>query len=349
MEQVVLVEPDKDLTGGVRNWKLMKAPKSHWSNIPQYDNTALGLGPLVNSKTKHPKTGLSKDMAKYLEQELGLEPNELSPRSEFWIDFQIKITAEIQRLDLDEPEDLLAFHYLRSHKLVAHGHAQLKKKSYAQYVLYNDVDEAKQTVKKGNVKKDAYKAWDGMTVQEMIDVLMVMGKPIVSTNESIINALMGRVVEKEAKDFLDIVEDNTFKMKLFVLKCVHYDIMGRSRGKDLETSIFSFGNDIIGEGISKVVQALNAKANSRLYAMLEKRLDTAVAAGTLAGVPIMTGYEVENKLNGEKKTSKNRNLTSNASKGTKKNQKISDNSVIKEVTGDGNDSGDFDEGEEIIA
>ena len=73
----------------------------------------------------------------------------------------------------------------------------------------------------------------------------------------------------------------------------------------------------------------------------------AQSAGTLAGVPAITGYQIEEQIEasvpkGPKKAVSKRKITSNAGKGKGKNTGIADNSVIKEVTGDGTDSGDFD-------
>lgn len=353
-----------DIADGIKEWKLMKAPKSHWSNIPQYDMTSMGIAPFIDKKNGKPKTGLSAADARRLENELGMEPNELAPRSEFWRDFQVKADAKIQRFDLSDPEEELAFLFLKGHKLVAFGHAELKKKPHAMYVLYNDVDEARAKVKVGNIKKDAYKYFIGMDTAEMIDILMVMGKPIVSRDPSIIEAMMGRVVETEARTFLDIAGDKNFKMKLFVLKCVHFDILTRSRGKDLNSAMFSFNEDFLAEGIDKVVGILNAKANQKLFLALQKRLEMAISAGTLANAPILSGYEIEEAVaseavTGPKAVKDRGKITSKAASGkggankatgTKTNTKITDNSVVKEVTGDGNDSGDFntEEAPEII-
>lgn len=332
----------------IKSWKVRKAPKSHWNKIAQFKMTSLGLAPLVDRKTGRPKTGLTKEVQHQLEKDLQMEENELGPRSDFWIDFQIKLTDEIYRLDLSEPEDQLAFHFLRAHKLVAQGHEDLKKNPNAQYVLYNDVDEAQSQVRAGNVKKDAYKAFIGMSNQEMVDVLMVLGKPIVSQEPAIIEAMMGRVVETEPKALLDIVGDADFKMKLFVLKCVHYDLLVRSRGKDLNSALFYYGEEMLGEGINRVVKVLNSKANQKVFLALEKRLEMAMSAGTLAGAPILTGHEVEelivNEANkGPKKKVTNKKITSNAAKGRGKNTNIADSSRVDEVQGEGLNSGDFDE------
>jgi hypothetical protein len=330
---------------GVKIWKLMKAPKSHWSNIPQYDHTSMSIGPFIDSKSKQLKTGLTKEDAERLAPEIGLEAKDLYPHGSYWKDFQIKIGSEIQRLDLADPQDEINFLFLKAHKLVAFGHGDLKRKASALFVLYNDVDQAKAQVRTADVKIDAYAKLKHMTTEEMIDILMVMGKPVVSSDPSIIKAMMSQVVEKEAAKFLDISEDKDFKMKTFVLKCVHYDVLSRSRGRDWETAIFSFNEDVIGEGLTNVVKILERKANQQLYLALQKRLDMAVSAGTLAGAPIITGYAVEEAIEAEEKkkvVKGERKITSKAAKGrTKEGQSIADSNSIKEVSGDGTDSGEY--------
>jgi len=312
----------------------------------------MSIAPFVD-KNGRPYSGLSKEDAARLEKKLGMEEHELSPRSDFWRDFFIKADGETLRLDLDDEEDELAFLFLQNHPLVAFGHAQLKKKRRAMYILYNDVDEAKAVVKQRNVKKEAYAKFNEMDTQEMIDVLMVLGKQIVSTDPAIVESMMGLVVEKEPVSFLDIAADKNFKMKLFVMKCIHYDILTRSRGKTLDQAIISFGEDFLGEGIDKVVNVLNAKANQKLYLALQKRLETAQAAGTLAGAPTLSGYEIEEAITkvgqGEKKAKERSKITNRSATGKggrlakAGSSMIADNSKIEEVTGEGLDSGDYDD------
>lgn len=343
-------------SGSIKDWKLMKAPKSHWNKIAQYDLTSTAIAPFISSKNGRVVTGLTPQTARELEKELHMKEFELANNSEFWVDFQIKVTKDVTRLDLTDSEDKLAWFFLKSHKLVAFGHDELKKKASAQFVLYNDVDEARATVKRGNVKKEAYKHFVSMDVKEMIDVLMVMGKPIVSTEESIIEAMMQRVVDTQAREFVDIMGDSHFKNKLFVLKCVHYDLLTRTRGKTLDSALFYYGDEFLGEGIDKVVKLLSLKANQQIYLALEKRLETAVAAGTLAGAPILTGYDVEREIEAQNsvpkgpKSKTKRKVSSKAASGsnskksdggnTSVNTSIRDNSRVEEVTGEGLDSGD---------
>lgn len=331
---------NKEITTGATQWKLMKAPKQHWSGIPQYDNTYKGIAPPLDSKTKRPKSGIPAEDAKRLEGLLQLSPGELGPRSEFWKDFEIKIGAKILRFDTTDPEDELQFIYLKNHHQVAFGHSDLKKNARALYVLYNDVDEAQHVVKKGNVKKDAYKAFIDMSTPEMIDTLMVMGKQIVSHEPSIIEAMMGRVVEREAAAFLAIAGDKNFKMKLFILKCVHYDILTKSRGRTIEEAAISFNGDHLGEGIDQVVATLNSKVNGAVYVALQKRLEVAMSAGTLSNSPLLSGNEIEALVIAPKP--KKRVVTSNAASGKKKGQNIADSAgAVTTVTSPGNDSGDF--------
>jgi hypothetical protein len=355
-------------TDGIKKWKLKRAPKSHWSNIPQYDMTATSIGPVVDKKTGHPKTGLTKEQEREFEDLLHLNKGELSNRSSWWLDFIVKVGGDTLILDMDEDEDALAFYFLKGHPKVAFGHDELKKNSKAVFVLYNDVDQAKQIVRSRNVKKEAYAKFNEMDTQEQVDVLMVMGEKIVSHDPYIVESMMGRVVEKSPAQFLEIAGDDNFKLKLFVMKCVHFDILTRSRGRTLNEAIISFGNDVLGEGIDAVVEVLRHKTNQKLYLALDKRLETAMAAGTLAGAPIMTGYEIEEALQtvptGSKKanTERGKIKTTSTSKGVVggantrlvgteagKNQVEADAGRINEVTGDGLDSGSYEgEAPEVI-
>ena len=327
---------NKEIATGVTQWKLMKAPKHHWSGIPQYDNTYKSIAPPLDSKTKRPKSGIPAEDATRLEGLLQLAPNELGPRSEFWKDYEIKIGAKILRYDTTDPEDELQFIYLKNHFQVAFGHADLKKNSRALYVLYNDVDQAQDVVKKGNVKKDAYRAFIDMSTLEMIDTLMVMGKQIVSHDPSIIEAMMGRVVEREAAAFLAIAGDKHFKMKLFILKCVHYDIVTKTRGQDLDVAAISFNGDHLGAGLEQVVATLSSTKNGAVYLALQKRLEVAMSAGTLSNTPLLTGHEVEALVIAPK--AKKRVVTSNAATGKKKGQNIADVAgAVTTVTSAGQD------------
>ena len=347
----------KEIADGVTDWKLRKAPRSHWNKIAQYEHTNTCIAPLVDGKSGRPKTGLTKDDELRLQKALGLEEFELSPRSAFWRDFMIKVDDSTVRIDLHDPEDELAFLFLRAHKLVAFSNAELLKKPQALYVLYNDVDEAKTQVRRRNVKKEAYSAFANMSTPEMIDVLMVLGKRVVSTDPHIVEAMMGEVVEHEGAAFLDIVGDDDFKIKLFVMKCLHHDLLQKGRGKDIENVIISFHDTVLGEGLSGAVKYLNKQANQKVYLALEKRLQSAQGAGTLAGSPILSGYEVEElvaadeKITGVKKKSSDRKITSRAASGKSRmgaNSGIQDSgSTIKEVTGEGHDSGEYDDAPEV--
>ena len=113
---------------GIKKWKIRKAPKSHWSNIPQYEHTAMSIAPFVD-KNGRPSTGISKDDAARLEKRLQMEEGELSPRSSFWQDFFIKVDNETKVFDLDDEEDELAFLFLKAHPLVAFGHDELRKET----------------------------------------------------------------------------------------------------------------------------------------------------------------------------------------------------------------------------
>ena len=339
-----------ELANGVTTWKLRRAAKENWSKIQQYDHTEFKLAPLLDRRTGRPNTGLSKDDAERIALALGREKHELYDHSPFWLDFFIGIGNGTTTIDITNPEEELLFLFLKAHRFVAFGHAELRIKSKALFVLYNDVDEAKAQNKGRNAKKIAYAKFAAMDNSEMIDTLLVMGERVISTDPSIIEAQMGRLVEKRPGDFVEIFGDNDFKMKLFVTKCLHYDILQRGKGKDIHSMSISFNSELIGEGLDAVVEKLNKNANQQLFLSLQKRLEMALGAGTLAGDPILTGYQIEEKLKMEPKgKNPDKIITSNAGEGhykpaiAGKGVQVKDEGKVEEITGAGLNSPSFDE------
>jgi|1_EtaG_2_1085319.scaffolds.fasta_scaffold00175_10 hypothetical protein len=344
----------EELTNGVTKWKLRRAPKENWSKIAQYDHTEFKLAPLVSSRTGRPSTGLTVETAERLAAALGLEKTELYDRSSYWDDFFVGIGDGITVLDVTDAEEELIFLFLCANKFVAFGHKELKINSKALFVLYNDVDEAKAQVKSRNSKKRAYKHFNDMDNQEMIDTLMVMGEKIVSTDPSIVEAMMGRIVDKRSGEFVEIFGDEDFKMKLFITKCLHYDILKRGQGKTLEDMKMSFGNDVIGIGIDEVTEFLKKKANQDTYLALAKRIEMAQAAGTLAGTPVLSGYEIEEQIKAQptRKQKTERKVVSVAQTGKirkdlkgKGHENVVQKGGVSEVVGSGLDSAEYEESE----
>jgi hypothetical protein len=350
LEQGVKEKQDLEFADGILEWKLRRAPKENWSKIQQYDYTEFKLGPLVNGRTGRPDTGLTNKDAERLAKALGRAENELYDHMPFWQDFFIGIGSGVTRLDLSRPEDELLFRFLKNHKFVAFGYEQLRVKSKALFVLYNDVDEAKTYNKGRNAKKLAYARFNEMDSKEMIDVLMVMGERVLSTDPSIVEAQMDRLVEKRPGDFIDILSDEDFKMKLFITKCLHFDVLQRGKGTNIDDMRMSFNGEILGEGLADVVDKLKKTANQPVLLALQKRIEVAQGAGTLAGAPIMTGQQIEDKLVQQPKVKNSeKHISSNAAHGTIKPQvagkgeNVKDEGRVDEILGGGNSSVEFDE------
>ena len=353
----------EEIANGIITWKLRRAPKENWSGITQYDHTEFKLSCLVNRKSGRPSTGLTRDVAERLALDLGLNKNELYDNSPYWEDFYIGIGDGITTIDVSNPEEELLFRFLQAHKLVAFGHAELKKNAKALFVLYNDVDEAKTQNRGRNAKKLAYAKYAAMTNSEMVDVLMVMGERVVSTDEHIVEAMMGRLVEKRPAEFIDIFGDDNFKMKLFVVKCLHFDILQRGKGKGLEDMRVSFNGELLGEGLMAACEYLSKKTNQPVFLALSKQMEIATGAGTLAGQAILSGYQID-EIQAEQgaKTVKAGKVNSTAQAGAKpglglkggmkpdvksnKGQGVKDNvGAVNAVGGEGLDSPEYEESE----
>jgi len=346
MSELIVSKNDviSKVANGITTWKLRPITKSNWSGISRYENTALVIGPTLSSKNGRPVTGLTSEIARRLEKELFLKEFELADNSPYWIDYQIKLEDSLKVIDINEPEDELLFHFLVAHKFVAFGNKEAVKKPNALYVLYSDEEEARTDVASRDWKIEAYTKLGQIQndTQEMIDVLLVLGERVFSASHPIVKSQLGKIVDKQPSRFVKIVEDPKFKMKLFITKCLHYDIISRGPGKSILDMKLKFNEVHLGDGLDEAVEFMEKKINQQIFISLEKALEMAVSAGTLMQTPALSGYEIDKKLTLDApKTRKKRTVKSKAASKDNPN-------AVAEVTGEGNDSGDFGPADEQI-
>ena len=110
-------------------------------------------------------TGLTQDKARELEQKMGKAEGELDPDSTFWDTFAIKIGKKELVINTDRPEGELQYLFLLGHKRVANGIDKVTPST--DYVLINKEAEAEQINKANKVKRDAYRALDKMSLEDM--------------------------------------------------------------------------------------------------------------------------------------------------------------------------------------
>ena len=319
--------------------KLKRLARANWAGVTKYDDTYDKLSPLMDSNGM-PKTNIDKATARRLEKGLRMPEGELDPRSPYWDSFFIPVGGdeEITLRPDEDPEDELKYLVLKNHKLVADGYENQRKNSYVRFVLYNDEGHAKNENKGRESRKDAFMRYGKMSTSEMVDALLVLGVKVKNVNPEIIENQLGEIVDSNPRKFLDIVGDEQYADKLFIYKLLNRGILRKGRG-DYSTSLFYQGQDVIGEGIEKVIEYLSRASNQPIRIGLMQELKASIEKSTIEGtlaeaVPVEAVIEnIAAPVTKEKATRKAKPRTIASAKGE---------GGVKTVEKEGASSPDFD-------
>lgn len=216
--------------------------------------TAIGLG--IDKKTGLRKVILDRTEATKYEKELGMAEGTLSANSEYWRDFTVDIQGSELILDPNSSMDQLKLKLLKSKtELVANGLEELKTKSNVQFVIVSEAEEAKKSNVSRNVKSKAYASFDKMSVSEMEDVLIAMGKKPTSMSTEMIQDAMGREIDTNAAKFLAIYTNPKFQSLVFINKLLNMGIITK-RGEAIV-----YEEDVLGYDNSSAIDYLYSPAN----------------------------------------------------------------------------------------
>lgn len=222
-----------------------------WSNCFDYVSTYW-----TRSGSRY--TGLTTEKARELEQKMGKAEGELDPSSAFWDTFAIKIGKRELIINTDRPEGELQYLFLLKHKRVANG---LDKVTPAtDYVLINKEAEAEQANKINKIKRDAYRALDKMSLEDMRKCLRLFGIKADTMSNELIEARLTENIERDPAKFIRIWVENPNKEINFIIEeALSKNIIRKNR------SAYYFGTDLIGNGLEDVIAYLKDKKNQDLY------------------------------------------------------------------------------------
>jgi hypothetical protein len=189
---------------------------------------------------------------------MGKAEGELDPSSTFWDTFAIKIGKRELVINTDRPEGELQYLFLLKHKRVANG---LDKVTPAtDYVLINKEAEAEQANKINKVKRDAYRALDKMSLEDMRKCLRLFGVKADTMSNELVEAKLTENIERDPAKFIRIWVENPNKEINFIIEeALSKNIIRKNR------SAYYFGTDLIGNGLEDVIAYLKDKKNQDLY------------------------------------------------------------------------------------
>ena len=237
-----------------------------WTGLTKWPTTYDYVGPYY-TRTGSMYTGLTKEDAKRLEQALNYEEGRLNPNSTFWDTFAVKIGKNDLVLNTDKPEDELKYLFLKNHKRVADGLAKMNPSK--DYVLINKDFEAEQSNRYNKIKREAYRALDKMSVEDMRKCLRLYGMKSDTMSNELVEAKLTEQIEKSPEQFMiKWVNNKDKEMNFIIEEAISKNILRKNRSQ------YYFGTDMIGNGIDDVIAYLKDKKNQDILLTIKQEIES---------------------------------------------------------------------------
>jgi hypothetical protein len=248
--------------------KVKRVKTDGWLGIKKYPNSFPDKIPVgIDARTGDRKRILTDVEEAQFEKDLGMEKGTLARSSPYWIDFYVPLEVD-NVFDTNEPLHALYLKVLETKKMVAKSMEELKTNSYAEYVIYNEVSEAKESNISKKSKRQAYALLDRMSQADMVKTLLAYGRKPYDMDPEVIENTLNDLVEAGADRFVAIVTDPNKEHKIFLNELVHYGIL-ITRSKQ-----YIYDQTNLGEA-DRAVEHIIAKENSDLYTSLQRQLQEA--------------------------------------------------------------------------
>lgn len=246
--------------------KVKRVKKNGWLNgLKSYSGAKTRVGVVVDSQGNQ-VTGLTKEDEHRLEEALGHDRGYLKKgnlRDEnlnnFWTSHTVDfLEDQVLVLDTEDPLQELDYLMLKAQKKVAKNMAELRTNGFAQFVIFNEEDEAAGENKRGKNKRMASNLFEELSTNDMKNILMLYGRPSDSTSPVMIENQLMKLMEDDPAEFLVHSKDPNMKSKVFVLELVKAGVLAKKGGAFVE-----YGDDtVIAYSMDEMVKYLDAKANN---------------------------------------------------------------------------------------
>lgn len=224
-----------------------------WTGLTKWSKCFDYLSPYY-TRTGNYYTGLTPQQAIEFEKKLGYPDGHLSVNSDFWTTFVIKLGKEDLVLNTEKALDELRYLFLKGHKRVADGLSNINPSK--DYVLINKDVEAEEANKINKVKREAYRNFDKMSIEDMRKCLRLYGLRADDMSNELIEAKMSEQVEKDPARYLLKWVNNDEKELMFIIEeAVAKNIIRKNRTQ------YFYGTDMLGNGIDDVISYLKEKKN----------------------------------------------------------------------------------------
>lgn len=230
--------------------------KNPWAGLIKYKNCFDYIAPYF-TRSGSIYTGLTPEDEQKFEKALGYPEGTLAKSSDFWNTFCVKVGQRSVILDDSFPRQEMIIKFLSGHKRVA---TSLDKFTAGKdYLLINRQAEAIEQNRINKIRRDAIKAFDKLTLDEMRKCLRLFGVKSDNLSNELVESTLFNIVDKQPKNFFDKWVNNTKKDTEFLIEeAIAKGIIRKDRTQ------YYYGTEMLADSLDDCIAYLEAKKNQDL-------------------------------------------------------------------------------------
>lgn len=235
----------------------LKIKKSNpWTGLIKYKGCMDYIAPYF-TRSGSIYTGLTPEDEKKYEKALGYAEGTLAKESDFWKTFSVKVGSNSLLLDDQFPRQEMIIKFLSGHKRVA---TSLDKFTAGKdYLLINREAEAIEQNKVNKLRRDAIKAFDKLSLEEMRKCLRLFGVRPDNLSNELVESTLFNLIDKQPKRFFDKWVDNTTKETEFLIEeAIAKGIIRKDRTQ------YYYGSEMMADSLADCIAYLDSKKNQDL-------------------------------------------------------------------------------------
>lgn len=230
--------------------------KNPWAGLIKYKSCFDYIAPYL-TRSGSIYTGLTPEDEKYYEKALGYDEGTLARSSKFWDNFVVKIGSKTLLLDDQFPRQAMIIKFLSGHKRVSTSLDKLD--AGKDYLLINREAEAIEQNKQNKLRREAIKAFDKLTLDEMRKCVRLFGIKSDTMSNELVESTLFNLIDKSPKKFFAKWVDNKTKETEFLLEeAIAKGIIRRDRTQ------YYYGTEMFGDSLDEAVAYLDNKKNQEL-------------------------------------------------------------------------------------
>lgn len=242
------------------------ARKNPWAGIAKYKNCKDYISTYW-TRSGNRYTGLTPEDARRLEKEIGYEEGYLAPQSAFWKRYAIALGTKDVVLHTERPEDELAYLFLKNHRRVANGIANIR--PVHDYVLVNKEAEAEEANRRNKTKREAFAEFNKMSIEDMRKCLRLYGRKTDNISNELVESSLFELIENNPERYFLLWVNNKVRDTQYIIEAaISKNVIRKSK------NLYYYGTDIIGRSLEDAIANLNDKKNQDLKLTILQEIES---------------------------------------------------------------------------